>query len=77
VLEIGCGTGRILIPTARIGIECIGLDSSPEMLALLLDKNPPANLQLVNGPRQVVLYARLISKRSPDPATAPGYLATA
>ena len=24
VLEIGCGTGRILIPTARIGIECIG-----------------------------------------------------
>jgi ubiquinone/menaquinone biosynthesis C-methylase UbiE len=49
VLELGCGTGRILIPTARTGIECIGLDASPEMLAVLLEKNPPANLQLVNG----------------------------
>lgn len=32
VLEIGCGTGRILIPTARAGIETVGLDLSPHML---------------------------------------------
>jgi len=32
VLEIGCGTGRILIPTARAGIEIVGLDNSPRML---------------------------------------------
>jgi 2-polyprenyl-3-methyl-5-hydroxy-6-metoxy-1,4-benzoquinol methylase len=25
VLEVGCGTGRILIPTARAGIEIVGL----------------------------------------------------
>jgi SAM-dependent methyltransferase len=32
VLEIGCGTGRVLIPTARAGVEIVGLDSSAEML---------------------------------------------
>lgn len=34
VLEIGCGTGRVLIPTARAGIEMTGLDASPAMLAV-------------------------------------------
>lgn len=34
VLEIGCGTGRVLIPTARAGIEIVGLDLSPHMLAV-------------------------------------------
>ncbi len=32
VLEIGCGTGRVLLPTARIGVDIVGLDSSEEML---------------------------------------------
>ena len=32
VLEIGCGTGRILIPTARAGIHITGLDLSSYML---------------------------------------------
>ena len=34
VLEIGCGTGRVLIPTARAGIEITGLDMSTHMLAV-------------------------------------------
>jgi len=34
VLEVGCGTGRVLIPIARAGIEIVGLDLSPEMLAV-------------------------------------------
>jgi len=33
VLELGCGTGRVLLPTARAGIEITGLDSSANMLA--------------------------------------------
>jgi SAM-dependent methyltransferase len=32
VLEIGCGTGRVLIPTARAGVEITGLDLSEHML---------------------------------------------
>lgn len=34
VLELGCGTGRILIPTARAGVSIVGLDASPSMLAV-------------------------------------------
>ncbi len=34
VLELGCGTGRILIPIAEAGIDIVGLDLSPAMLAL-------------------------------------------
>lgn len=32
VLELGCGTGRVLIPTARAGIDIVGLDASSQML---------------------------------------------
>lgn len=35
VLEIGCGTGRVLLPIAREGIEIHGLDNSAPMLAVL------------------------------------------
>lgn len=34
VLEMGCGTGRVLIPTARAGIEIVGLDLSDAMLGI-------------------------------------------
>ena len=33
VLELGSGTGRILLPTARAGVQISGLDLSPHMLA--------------------------------------------
>jgi SAM-dependent methyltransferase len=38
VLELGCGTGRILIPTARAGVEITGLDSSSKMLDMCRQK---------------------------------------
>ena len=44
VLEVGCGTGRILIPTARAGHCITGLDLSPHMLAICrqsLSDEPP------------------------------------
>jgi SAM-dependent methyltransferase len=34
-LEIGCGTGRVLIPVARSGVEIWGLDASRAMLGVL------------------------------------------
>jgi SAM-dependent methyltransferase len=35
VLEIGCGTGRVLLPIARQGIEIHGVDNSLPMLGVL------------------------------------------
>ena len=55
VLEIGCGTGRILIPTARAGVSIVGLDLSTHMLAKCREKLrvEPADVQsrvrLVSG----------------------------
>lgn len=37
VLELGCGTGRLLIPIARAGYRVTGIDNSPAMLALARD----------------------------------------
>ena len=33
ILELGCGSGRLLLPLARVGYTITGIDSSPEMLA--------------------------------------------
>jgi ubiquinone/menaquinone biosynthesis C-methylase UbiE len=38
VLELACGTGRILLPIARQGIPIHGIDSSQPMLNVLRDK---------------------------------------
>jgi len=42
-LELGCGTGRILIPVARLGQEITGVDTSARMLAqcqMRIDEEP-------------------------------------
>lgn len=49
VLEVGCGTGRVLIPTARAGVEIVGLDASAAMLAECRAKldEEPASVQSI------------------------------
>ncbi len=37
-LELGCGSGRLLLPLARAGLPVTGLDSSPVMLARARDR---------------------------------------
>lgn len=55
VLEMGCGSGRVLLPTARAGVEVAGVDASPRMLAALgrrLAAEPPevaARVRLAEG----------------------------
>jgi SAM-dependent methyltransferase len=38
VLDVGCGTGRILLDFMQQGIDIDGIDNSPDMLALLKQK---------------------------------------
>ncbi|MHB1138347.1 MAG: class I SAM-dependent methyltransferase [Microthrixaceae bacterium] len=42
LLELGVGTGRLALPLAAAGRQVVGLDSSPEMLALLDTKSAGA-----------------------------------
>ncbi|HUO86705.1 MAG TPA: class I SAM-dependent methyltransferase, partial [Thermoanaerobaculia bacterium] len=52
VLEMGCGSGRVLLPTARAGIEITGVDASPLMLAGL-------RRQLADEPEEVSRRVRV------------------
>ena len=67
VLEIGCGTGRVLIPTARAGVEVVGLDSSQAMLSSCREKLScePAEVQsrveLVRGDMRRFDFERAFS----------------
>jgi SAM-dependent methyltransferase len=47
ILELACGTGRVLIPTARTGCEITGLDLSTFMLGKCREKlaNEPSEVQ--------------------------------
>ena len=45
VLDVGCGTGRILLDFLNQGIDIDGVDNSPEMLELLRRKAAQADLQ--------------------------------
>ncbi|MCP4005500.1 MAG: class I SAM-dependent methyltransferase [bacterium] len=52
VLELGCGTGRVLLEIAAQGYPCTGVDASQAMLNVLRDKRPPPTLHLVCAPMQ-------------------------
>jgi SAM-dependent methyltransferase len=47
VLELGCGTGRVLLEIAAAGFPCTGLDVSAAMLTALRKKPFPPSLRLV------------------------------
>jgi SAM-dependent methyltransferase len=55
VLEVACGTGRVVLPLARAGWQVTGLDISPHMLAVArrkLEKENPevqSRIRLVEG----------------------------
>jgi SAM-dependent methyltransferase len=53
ILELGCGTGRVLLPLARRGHALTGIDNSPEMLARLEDKLAAARDMGGKGDRPV------------------------
>jgi SAM-dependent methyltransferase len=59
VLELGCGTGRVLIPIADEGMEIVGLDLSPHMLA-------KCRQNLTSQPDEVRDHVRLVQASMTD-----------
>jgi SAM-dependent methyltransferase len=50
VLEVACGSGRVLVPLAQAGYRLVGIDVSPHMLALAqakLDRQSTPNARLL------------------------------
>ena len=46
VLELACGTGRLTIPIAQSGVDIVGLDQSPSMLAHARAKSAAVGLSI-------------------------------
>jgi SAM-dependent methyltransferase len=45
ILELACGTGRVLIPLIEAGFDVTGLDHDPDMLAFLSGRIPKESLE--------------------------------
>jgi SAM-dependent methyltransferase len=61
VLELGCGTGRLLLPLAEAGAQVVGMDASPAMLAR-------ARRRLAHAPRELSERVELREGDMRDPA---------
>ena len=77
VLELGCGTGRILRPLAHLGHPVLGVDESPAMLARIPDLpticSPIETLRLDRTFGVVLLASTMINV---DPVLRREFLAT-
>jgi SAM-dependent methyltransferase len=77
ILELGCGTGRILRPLAGLGHPVTGADEAPEMLAHISDLptacSPIQSLRLDSRFDVVLLASHMINA---DPQTRQAFLAT-
>jgi SAM-dependent methyltransferase len=77
ILELGCGTGRILRPLAGLGHQVTGADDSPEMLAHISDLpsvcSSIESLRLDQTFDVVLLASHMLNA---DPETRHAFLAT-
>lgn len=49
ILDIGCGTGRHLLPLARLGYAMTGIDTSARMLDALRSKRRGEQVRIIHG----------------------------
>jgi SAM-dependent methyltransferase len=57
VLDVGCGTGRFALRFAAEGLDVVGVDRAPEMLARCAAKRGDARLPLVRGDAAALPFA--------------------
>ncbi len=73
VLDVGCGTGRLLLDYVQLGIDIDGVDNSPEMLAICQQKadelgctvNLFEHMEILKLPRQHKEQVCLATGQSP------------
>ncbi len=63
VLDVGCGTGRLLLDFLAIGIDIDGLEISPDMLAILRAKAAAAGLDVTGRIHQGAMQAFELPRR--------------
>lgn len=49
ILELGCGTGRVLLPLVEAGHTVVGIDSSEPMLAAAKERASASTIELISG----------------------------
>lgn len=73
-LELGCGTGRVLLPLAKSGIPIVGIDRSTPMLARARTRlrrlRTPVRASLVRGDIRQLPFAAAASPSTGGRATA-------
>lgn len=60
ILEIGCGTGRVMFPLAQAGYRVVGVDESPQMLDIArqrLSAQPDLRCQLIHADARALVLA--------------------
>ncbi len=65
VVDLGCGTGRVLIPLAKRGFCAVGVDLSPHMLRIVRAKARAANVT-VQTVRANLVELGFLADRSAD-----------
>ena len=64
VLELGVGTGRLAIPMASAGLQVVGIDSSPAMLAKLDERTT------IDGPNVITVCGDMVDQLPAGPFDA-------
>lgn len=56
ILELGCGTGKLMSLLGKAGFDMIGVDNSVDMLQIAKEKTSPEFLYLLQDMREFELY---------------------
>jgi SAM-dependent methyltransferase len=63
VLDVGCGTGRLLLDFLAQGIDIDGVESSPDMLAILRDKAATDGIEVAGRVHEAAMESMQLPRR--------------